>query len=75
MKTLHIAECFIAIQNIERRKREANITPPHVLRVTDLFKELKQYPEHEIDMVLRELLNMKRIEAGRTINDTWIKTK
>lgn len=74
MKTLQIAECFIAIQNIERRKREAKIEPAHVLRIADLFKELKQYSETEIDKVLRELLNAKRIEAGRTISDTWVKT-
>lgn len=73
-KSLHTAELFIAIQNIERRKRAENIVPSHALRVADIFKELKQYPQSEIDRVLRELLNMKRIATHRTANDVGIET-
>lgn len=71
------SELYLAIRVIERRKAADNITPAHVLRIVDLFKEkeLKPYTQAEIDAMLRQLLNEGRIEAGRAINDTWIKTK
>jgi hypothetical protein len=68
-------ELYITIQNIEHRKSESGIVPTHALRIADIFKELKKYSTDEIDGVLRELLDAGRIEAGQTINDTWIKTK
>lgn len=71
---LHTAEVYLAIDNICRRKRTAGIVPDHCLR-TELFKELKKHPPREIDLKLRELKDAGRIEAGRTIGDTWIKTK
>lgn len=71
-KTLSRGELMIAIDTICLRKRTANVVPSHALRVADIFKELKQYPQSEIDRVLRELLNMKRIVTHRTANDVGI---
>jgi len=72
--TLHPTELYLTIDTIQRRKRDAKIVPDHALR-TELFKELKKYGDAGVDLKLRELLNAGRIEAGRTINDTWIRTK
>lgn len=70
-------ELYNAIALIERRKWREGRSPAHVLRITELFPELKQYGlrESDIDFALRELKNDERIDAGKTANDTWIKTK
>jgi hypothetical protein len=70
----HRTEVYIAIENICRDKRHNNIIPAHALRL-ELGNELRKYPSIEIDRVLDELEAQGRIERGRTINDTWIKTK
>jgi len=68
-------DLYWAISEVQKRKRDEGEVPDHVLRVEDLFSVLGMYPPREIDLKLRELLNAGRIEAGRTINDTWIRTK
>lgn len=72
---LHIAAVELAIMNIQRRKRTAGIVPDGALMIADLFKELRTYDPDDIKARLTELKNAGRIEAGRTVNDTWIKIK
>jgi SOS response regulatory protein OraA/RecX len=52
-------------------------TPGHAMRIAELQPELAKFgvSHKEIDTALRELFNDERIEAGQTINDTWVKTK
>lgn len=71
-KPLSGGELLIAIDTICRRKRTANIVPAHALRVADIFKELKQYPQSEIDRVLGELKRAKQVIGRHTVNDVGI---
>jgi len=69
-----IADDLLAvIAEIQHRKRERRIVPDHALRVSEIFKEMKNYTAGEIDGALRELVNEGKIKAGRTATDTWIK--
>ncbi len=67
-------ELYLAIDTIQRRKRTKGEVPDHALRVKDIFPELRKYPQAEVDRVLRELLNAKRIACHRTANDVGIET-
>lgn len=68
-------DLYNTISKIQDRKRADRKVHEHCLRIADLFNGLKEHSISEIDFALRELKDAGRIEAGRTINDTWIKTK
>lgn len=71
---MNLTELYLAIDNLERRKRQANIEPTHILRKAELFKEIK-YPPEEIEAALQLLLNDGRIGEGCAINDSYVYTK
>ncbi len=66
---------YYIIAAIQRRKWEASIRPTHVLYIRDLLGACAGHSQQEIKAALRNLLDAGRIEAGRTINDTYIKVK
>ena len=66
-------EVKAVIREIEREKREARRVPGYALDV-----EVKaRFPgrEKEVREALRSLYKEREIEAGRTLNNTWIRTK
>ncbi len=68
-------ELYNIIQRIEIHKRSKR-DPLPILRQKHIIPECTRYGVNNegVDLRLRELLDDSRIQAGRTINDIWIKT-
>lgn len=62
---------FAAVQDIECRKRAANIHPEHALLV-ELRGMFPVISRPQFNMAYQDLRKDKRIRCGRTINDYYL---